>query len=642
MDRRAILLGVGGSVLVLAYLVAHGPAYESVAIVLATLLPAGLVLYGGAARRRAEDLRSQQGLTQDAYERSELANQDLHERVAELMTLNELAAAAGSTLDRDELLDRSLVAVTRHLRFDRALILLADTELDVLTDGRSVGGSPEMTAAITDLRLPLDLTTSHLVQLYQADGPLLFRHVDEDPDERNRTFARMMEVTSFLGTPLVAKGRTVGVLAVDNRASGRDVRPGDGPLLYTVGSLIAAAIENARLYGEVESQKEALERRVVERTAALAVAIEEAQAARVAAEEASATKSAFLSSVSHELRTPLTSVVGFSRLIRRRLDEVVFPAVPTGEPKRDRAMRQVSDNLGIIIEEGERLTALINDTLDLAKIEAGRMEWRREPVDVGEVIARADGRDRIAPRRVRARDGGRRGGRPAARPRRPRPAHPGRHQPDLERGQVHPAGDDHLLGALERRRRSGDRAGQRRRHGRGHRSRGSGAGVRAVRPGRRHPHRHAPWHGPRACRSAARSSSTTAAGCGSTRRSGAGRGSRSPCRSRSPRPPARTGPIRPAATASRSRSRHRRTDRPDSRRGLHRDGAITCASWGPRTARPAGRAWCPGVPGCAPLPLSDTWWPLGSTYRIISAIGPNRIPRIAQTPARRPNRGATW
>ena len=199
----------------------------------------------------------------------------------------------------------------------------------------------------------------------------------------------MMEVSSFLGTPLVSKGRSVGVLAVDNRVSGRDVRPGDGPLLYTVGSLIAAAIENARLYQEVEAQKEALERRVVERTAALASAIEEAQAARVAAEAASASKSAFLSSVSHELRTPLTSVVGFSRLIRRRLDEVVFPTVPAGDPKRDRAMRQVSENLGIIVEEGERLTTLINDTLDLAKIEAGRMEWRREPVDVGEVIARA-------------------------------------------------------------------------------------------------------------------------------------------------------------------------------------------------------------------------------------------------------------
>ena len=156
-----------------------------------------------------------------------------------------------------------------------------------------------------------------------------------------------------------------------------------------MGSLIAAAIENARLYAEVETQKEALERRVVERTAALASAIEEAQAARVVAEAASASKSAFLSSVSHELRTPLTSVVGFSRLIRRRLDEVIFPTVPAGDPKRDRAVRQVSENLGIIIEEGERLTTLINDTLDLAKIEAGRMEWRRDPVDIAEVIARA-------------------------------------------------------------------------------------------------------------------------------------------------------------------------------------------------------------------------------------------------------------
>jgi signal transduction histidine kinase len=389
VDRWAIPLGIVASVLVLAYLVADGPYATQLAVVLATVMPAGLVLYGGAARRRAGDVRAQQALTDDAYRRSERANEDLKERVAELMTLNELAGAAGSTLDRDELLDRSLEAITRHLWFDRGLVLLADEEAGVLTNGRAVGGRPEMTAAVHELRLPFDLTTSHLVQLYRSEGPLVFRDVDQDADERNRTFARLMEVTSFLGTPLVSKGRTVGVLAVDNQATGRDVRPGDGPLLYTVGSLIAAAVDNARLYGEVEAQKGVLEQRVIERTAALAAAIEEAQAARVAAEEASATKSTFLSSVSHELRTPLTSVVGFSRLIRRRLDEVVIPAVPAGDPKRDRAIRQVADNLEIIIEEGERLTALINDSLDLAKIEAGRMDWRREPVEVGDVIGRA-------------------------------------------------------------------------------------------------------------------------------------------------------------------------------------------------------------------------------------------------------------
>jgi signal transduction histidine kinase len=389
VDRRAVALGIVGSAVVLVYLVARGPAWDSVAVVLAAILPAGLVLYGGAARGRSSALRAAQGQTERAYRRSEEANQDLQERVAELMTLNELAAAAGSTLDRDELLDGSLDAVIRHLRFDRALILLADDVRGVLSGGRSIGVSPGMAAAVAALELPFDRTVSQLVQLYHADGPLLFRDVDQDPDERNRTFAEMMEVSSFLGTPLVSKGRTVGILAVDNRASGRDVRPGDGPLLYTVGNLIAAAIENARLYGEVESQKDALERRVVERTAALAAAIEEAQAARVTAEAASASKTAFLSNVSHELRTPLTSVVGFSKLIRRRLDEAIFPSVPAGDAKRDRAMRQVSDNLGIIVEEGERLTALINDTLDLAKIEAGRMEWRRDVVDLAEVISRA-------------------------------------------------------------------------------------------------------------------------------------------------------------------------------------------------------------------------------------------------------------
>ena len=54
-------------------------------------------------------------------------------------------------------------------------------------------------------------------------------------------------------------------------------------------------------------------------------------------------------------------------------------------------MRQVTENLGIIVEEGDRLTTLINDTLDLAKIEAGRMEWRAEEVEIGDVIGRATG-----------------------------------------------------------------------------------------------------------------------------------------------------------------------------------------------------------------------------------------------------------
>jgi signal transduction histidine kinase len=305
------------------------------------------------------------------------------QRLAELITLNEIGLVVSSTLDRDELLDRSLQAVTRHLRFDRALILLVDPVRNVLAGGRSTGGSPEMAGRIAVAEVHLDEEDALLSRIARADGPLLFRDVDTDPDEGNREFARLLEVSSFLGTPLVTKGRTVGVLAVDNRLTGRDVLPGDGPLLYTVGSLIAGGLENARLYAEVEEQKAILEQRVLERTADLVEA-------RQAAEAATEAKSRFLSNVSHELRTPLTSVVGFSKLISKRLAEVVYPAIrPIDDPRVERAMRQVTENLGIIVEEGERLTTLINETLDLAKIEAGRVEWRSETVDIGDVVGRA-------------------------------------------------------------------------------------------------------------------------------------------------------------------------------------------------------------------------------------------------------------
>ncbi len=100
-------------------------------------------------------------------------------------------------------------------------------------------------------------------------------------------------------------------------------------------------------------------------------------------------KDEFISTVSHELRTPLTSVLGFTRVIQKKLDEVIFPQLPTNDAKAVRAMAQVNDNIRIIISEGERLTALINDVLDLSKMEAGKIEWKMEPVAIEEILDRA-------------------------------------------------------------------------------------------------------------------------------------------------------------------------------------------------------------------------------------------------------------
>jgi signal transduction histidine kinase/CheY-like chemotaxis protein len=97
-------------------------------------------------------------------------------------------------------------------------------------------------------------------------------------------------------------------------------------------------------------------------------------------------KTDFISTVSHELRTPLTSILGFTKIIAKRLDERVYPAVADPDRATERAMTQVRGNLDIIVTEGERLTALINDLLDLAKMEAGRVEWRDEDVDLDAVV----------------------------------------------------------------------------------------------------------------------------------------------------------------------------------------------------------------------------------------------------------------
>lgn len=100
-------------------------------------------------------------------------------------------------------------------------------------------------------------------------------------------------------------------------------------------------------------------------------------------------KTDFTATVSHELRTPLTSVLGFAKVIRARLDERILPAVQSPDRKLQRAIDQVRTNVDIVISEGERLTLLINDVLDIAKMEAGQLEYADEVVVPSELVERS-------------------------------------------------------------------------------------------------------------------------------------------------------------------------------------------------------------------------------------------------------------
>jgi signal transduction histidine kinase len=169
---------------------------------------------------------------------------------------------------------------------------------------------------------------------------------------------------SYVGVPITVRDEAIGVISIQSSTDENMFGEADKRLLSTLAANVGTAIQRALLFTEMEQAKEQ-------------------------AEAANAAKSTFLAGVSHELRTPLTSVLGFAKVIRRQLDERIIPHVDASDERTQRAISQVRDNIDIIAAEGERLTSLVNNVLDLAKIEAGAMEWRTEPTQMADVIDRA-------------------------------------------------------------------------------------------------------------------------------------------------------------------------------------------------------------------------------------------------------------
>ena len=141
--------------------------------------------------------------------------------------------------------------------------------------------------------------------------------------------------------------------------------------------------EIERSHQELEKVKEGLEETVAERTRDLA----EANENLIALDRA---KTLFLSSASHELRTPLTSILGFLKLMEKRFGKDFYPALAREKGSEAKA-EKFMQNMAVVRSEAERLGRLVNDLLDLNKIQSGRMEWRDEKLSVAELLDRASG-----------------------------------------------------------------------------------------------------------------------------------------------------------------------------------------------------------------------------------------------------------
>jgi signal transduction histidine kinase len=131
-----------------------------------------------------------------------------------------------------------------------------------------------------------------------------------------------------------------------------------------------------------------LERLVEERTKDLAEKADELETANVRLMALDELKTAFLTTVSHDIRTPLTSIIGFTKLITRDYANCINAAA-RGDEIPGRRVERISDNLDIILQEGERLSRLVSDFLDLSKIEAGQVKWNDALINPERIIRQA-------------------------------------------------------------------------------------------------------------------------------------------------------------------------------------------------------------------------------------------------------------
>jgi signal transduction histidine kinase len=289
-----------------------------------------------------------------AMENARLFGETQH-RMREMQLLHDVGLAAASGLRLEETLQAAVEALAAGLAGSRVGILFLDADADELHLVASVGLPP---STARNVRIE---SGKGITGWVASNGqPALVSDVRSDP----RYIELVPETRSELCVPLTAGSAVIGVLNVENNQSNAFTED-DQRLLSILASNLTVLIQRARLFEEVEAARFELQSR--------AEALEEAN---VRLQELDQLKLQFLARVSHELRTPLNSIIGFSEVL---LEGTV------GEMTAD-----MNECVQIILTNGEHLLTLINDILDLSRIDAGRVELYLSTFSAGELLEEAE------------------------------------------------------------------------------------------------------------------------------------------------------------------------------------------------------------------------------------------------------------
>jgi PAS domain S-box-containing protein len=231
-------------------------------------------------------------------------------------------------------------AVVHQLDAALARIWIVNEEAGMLEMQASAGIHTQTDG--TRSRIPLG--KFKIGRIAKEAQPRFSNQVGTEPDVDDKDWVRQHGLVSFVGHPLIVEGRVVGVMAFFSRMK---LNPDTVDALAGIAKSVAVSVDRDRA-----------ERELVE--------------AREAAEAATRAKSAFLANMSHELRTPMNAILGYSEMLM--------------EEAEDQEQEDFIPDLQKIHTAGKHLLGLINDILDLSKIEAGKMDLFLESFDLAGMI----------------------------------------------------------------------------------------------------------------------------------------------------------------------------------------------------------------------------------------------------------------